>query len=43
MHSQVIEPLSLDDSVVGKKITFVGAATISGSEVTITPVTLSVE
>jgi len=43
MHAQVVEPLALDDSVVGKKVTFVGAATISGSEVTITPVALTVE
>ena len=43
MHAQVIEPLALDDSVVGKKVTFVGAATISGKEVTITPVSLTVE
>ncbi len=43
MHAQVIEPLGLDDSVVGKKVTFVGAATKSGDEVTITPVSLTVE
>ena len=43
MHTQIIEPLGLDESVVGKKVSFVGAATISGSEVTITPVTLTVE
>lgn len=43
MHAQVIEPLGLDDSVVGKKVTFVGAATKSGDEVTVTPVALTVE
>ena len=43
MHAQVMEPLGLDDSVVGKKITFIGAATKSGDEVTVTPVALTVE
>ena len=43
MHAQVVEPLGIDESVVGKKVTFAGGATISGSEVTITPVSLSIE
>lgn len=43
MHAQVVEPLGLDDSAVGKKVTFIGAATQSGSEVTITPSSLTVE
>ncbi len=43
MHAQVVEPLGLDDSAVGKKVTFTGAATQSGSEVTITPSSLTVE
>ena len=43
MHAQVVEPLALDDSVVGKKVTFTGAATQSGNEVTITPSSLTVE
>ena len=43
MHSQVIEPLGLDESVVGSKVTFTGAAVQSGDEITITPVLLSIE
>jgi predicted lipoprotein len=43
MHAQVIEPLGIDESIVGKKITFTGAATQSGSDVTITPSQLTVE
>ena len=43
MHAQVVEPLGLDDSCVGKKVTFTGAATQSGKEVTITPSSLTVE
>ena len=43
MHAQVIEPLAIDDSIVGKKVTFTGAATQSGTEVTITPSALTVE
>ena len=43
MHGQVVEPLAIDDSIVGKKVTFTGAATQSGTEVTITPSALTVE
>ena len=43
MHTQVVEPLALDDASVGKKVTFEGAATQSGSEVTVTPSALAVE
>ena len=43
VDEQVIAPLALDDSVVGKTVTFVGAASASGGEVTITPISLTVE
>ena len=43
MDAQVVQPLGIDESVQGKKITFVGAATASGSEVTITPVSITIE
>lgn len=43
MHGQVVEPLAIDDSIVGKKVTFAGGATQSGGTVTITPASLSVE
>ena len=43
MHAQVVEPLAIDDSIVGKKVTFTGGATQSGGTVTITPASLSVE
>ena len=43
MHAQVVEPLGIDDSAVGKKVTFTGAATQSGTEVTITPSALTIE
>jgi len=36
-----LEPIHFEP--IGKKVTFVGAATISGKEVTITPVSLTVE
>lgn len=43
IDTQVIAPLEIDESVVGKKATFVGAASESGGEVTITPVVLTIE
>lgn len=43
LDAQVVSPLGLDESVVGKTVTFVGAASASGDEVTITPVEMSVE
>lgn len=43
MHTQVVEPLGLDESVKGKTITFAGGATRSGDEITITPVSLTIE
>lgn len=41
--SQVVAPLNLDESCVGKTVTFVGAASMSGDEMTITPVSMTVE
>ena len=43
VDAQVVAPLAIDDSVVGKTITFVGAASASGGEITITPVSMTVE
>ncbi len=43
MHTQIVEPLALDESVVGKKISVAGGAVQSGSVVTITPASLNVE
>ena len=32
MHAQVVEPLAIDDSIVGKKVTFAGAGkTVGGT------------
>ena len=39
----VVAPLAIDESVQGKTVTIVGAATASGSEVTITPVAITIE
>ena len=41
--AQIIAPLSIDESIVGKTVTLVGGASASGDEVTITPVSLSIE
>ena len=43
LDAQVVAPLALDESVTGKSVTLVGAASESGGEITITPVTMSVE
>lgn len=43
VDAQVVAPLGIDESVVGKNVTFVGAASESGGEVTITPVSLTIE
>lgn len=39
----VVVPLGIDDSVQGKTVSIVGAATASGNEVTITPVSITIE
>ncbi|MBQ7262604.1 MAG: DUF2291 family protein [Synergistaceae bacterium] len=43
LHELVVAPLALGEDAEGKTISLVGAATASGSEVTIVPVVLSVE
>ena len=43
LHELVVVPAGIDENVQGKKITVIGAATVSGNEVTITPVMISVE
>lgn len=43
VDTQVVAPLALDDSVAGKTVTFVGAATESAGAVSITPVSLTIE
>lgn len=43
VDTQVVAPLALDDSVAGKTVTFVGAATESTGTVSITPVSLTIE
>lgn len=39
----VVAPLNIDESIQGKTVEIVGAATASGSEVTITPVSMTIE
>lgn len=39
----VIQPLAIDEGIQGKTVTIIGAATASGSEVTITPVAMTIE
>lgn len=43
MHTQVVEPLGIDENVVGKKVTFAGGANRTGDDVVITPVSLTIE
>ena len=43
VDAQVVAPLGIDDSVVGKKVSIIGAASASGDEVTITPVSITIE
>lgn len=39
----VVAPLAIDESAKGKTVTLVGAATASGNEVSITPVSMTIE
>lgn len=39
----VVAPLGIDESIQGKTVEIIGAATASGSEVTITPVAITIE
>ena len=43
VDAQVVAPLAIDESVVGKTVTLVGGASASGDEVTITPVSMTIE
>ena len=39
----VVAPLAIDESIQGKTVSIVGAATASGKEVTITPIAITIE
>lgn len=43
MHENVVAPLAIDESIQGKTISLIGGATASGKDITITPVSLTVE
>ena len=43
MHTQVVEPLAIDESIQGKTITLTGGMTATGKDVSITPVALAIE
>ena len=43
VDENVVAPLAIDESVQGKTVTVIGAATASGDEVTITPVAMTIE
>lgn len=43
LHSSVVEPLAINDSIKGKLINIIGAATATGSEIIITPVAITIE
>ncbi len=43
VDAQVVVPLGIDDSIVGKTVAITGAASKSGDEVTVTPVAISIE
>ena len=43
MHENVVAPLAIDESIQGRTISLTGGATASGKDVTITPVSLTVE
>lgn len=43
MHETVVTPLNIDESIQGKTITIIGGATATGSEVTVTPVSITIE
>ncbi len=43
VDENVVTPLAIDESVQGKTVTVIGAATASGNEVTITPVAMTIE
>lgn len=39
----VVAPLAIDESIQGKTVSVIGAATASGDEVTITPISMTIE
>ncbi len=39
----VVAPLAIDESIKGKTVSVIGAATATGSEVTITPISITIE
>ena len=39
----VVTPLAIDETIKGKTVTIIGAATASGTTVTITPVSIVIE
>ena len=39
----VVAPLAIDESIKGKTVSVIGAATASGDEVTITPISMTIE
>ena len=39
----VVAPLAIDESIQGKTVSVIGAATASGDEVTITPISITIE
>ena len=43
MHDKVVAPLNIDESIQGKTVTIIGAATGSGSDINITPVAITIE
>lgn len=43
MHEQIVAPLAIDESIQGKNVIIIGAATAAGSSVTITPVSITIE
>ena len=42
-YTNVVAPLGIDESIQGKTVTIIGAATASGAAVTITPVSIVIE
>ncbi len=43
VDTRVVGPLAIDETVVGKTVTVIGVASVSGDTVTITPVSLTLE
>ena len=43
VDKEVVSPLGVDDSIKGKTVTVIGAATSSGNQVNITPVSIVIE